>query len=509
MKYFWTLAGTTALATLVAAGSASADVTPEQVWRGWQELGATYGQTLTAANQSRTGNTLRLQDVRLHLAQDGTVMESTIPEVNMTQRGDGSVEITMSPEFPVAMTIPNEPEAENPAPEPTRLGLAMRQPGMVMVASGDDRVSTLAFDAPSTTIALTEVDGEPARSRNLRAEVTLSDVAGTYRTDGTGTRTITNDFTASVAEMVLAMTDPDQGGRLNLRASATDLKGSSSGTMVGPLGMTDLAAALQGGAASNGSFTYGPATLEFDFADATDTAKGSASAAGGNLDVSMSGDSLAYGGGTRNVNLTVSGSQIPFPQFNMSYAEAAFQLVTPVVKSEAAQDFRLLTRLVNLKVSDEIWAMFDPQEQLPRDPATLVVDARGKARLDVDLIDPKAMEALGDRAPGQLEALDVDELKLTIAGAELTGDGAFTFDNSDLTTYGGMPAPTGQLDLKLVGGNALIDRLVSMGLVPQEQAMAARMMLGMFARPGESRDTLTSTLEFRDKGFYANGQRLQ
>ncbi|ABA80097.1 DUF2125 domain-containing protein [Rhodobacter sphaeroides] len=509
MTYFSTLAGTTALATLVAAGSAQADVTPEQVWQSWQELGATYGQTLTAANQSRTGDTLKLQDVRMHFAQDGTVVEGTIPEVNLTQRGDGTVEITMSPEFPVEMTIPNEPDAENPAPEPTELALALRQPGMVMVAGGDDLATTLAFDAPSTTIAVTEVDGVSAREMNLTAEMTMSDVAGTYRTEGTDTRSITNDFTAAVAEMTFAMTDPETKGKVNVRASATDLKGTSSGKMVGTLGMADMAAALQAGAASTGSFTYGPATLEFDFADATDKGKGSASAAGGNLDVSMSGDSLSYGGGTKNVSLTLSGSQIPFPQFNMSYAEAAFQLLTPVTTSEEPQDFRLLTRLVNFKVSDEIWAMFDPQAQLPRDPATLVLDAKGKARLDIDLLDPKQVETLGEKAPGQIEALDLDQLQLTIAGADLTGDGSLTFDNSDTTTFGGVPAPTGQIDLKLVGGNALIDKLVSIGIVPQDQAMAARMMLGLFARPGEGEDTLTSTLEFKDKGFYANGQRLQ
>jgi len=39
--------------------------------------------------------------------------------------------------------------------------------------------------------------------------------------------------------------------------------------------------------------------------------------------------------------------------------------------------------------------------------------------------------------------------------------------------------------------------------------MGARMMMGMFARPGDGPDTLTSTLEFKDKCFFANGMRLQ
>jgi hypothetical protein len=36
------------------------------------------------------------------------------------------------------------------------------------------------------------------------------------------------------------------------------------------------------------------------------------------------------------------------------------------------------------------------------------------------------------------------------------------------------------------------------------------MMMGLFAKPIDGQeDALTSTLEFKDKGFYANGQRLQ
>ena len=82
-------------------------------------------------------------------------------------------------------------------------------------------------------------------------------------------------------------------------------------------------------------------------------------------------------------------------------------------------------------------------------------------------------------------------------------------DNSDMTTYDGMPAPTGKLDLKLVGGNALLDKLVALGVVSQDEAMGARMMVAMFAKSSGGGDELTSQLEFKDKHFYANGQQLQ
>ncbi|MEM9581020.1 MAG: DUF2125 domain-containing protein, partial [Pseudomonadota bacterium] len=101
-------------------------------------------------------------------------------------------------------------------------------------------------------------------------------------------------------------------------------------------------------------------------------------------------------------------------------------------------------------------------------------------------------------------------LLVSVAGAKLTGDGDFTFDNTDLTSFDGLPKPTGKVNLALDGGNGLMDKLVQMGLLPEEQAMGARMMMGLFARPGEGEDSLTSTLEINEEGhILANGQRIQ
>jgi hypothetical protein len=108
-----------------------------------------------------------------------------------------------------------------------------------------------------------------------------------------------------------------------------------------------------------------------------------------------------------------------------------------------------------------------------------------------------------------LLTFDLTQLLAKFAGAELSGTGAFTFDNADLETFDGLPAPTGTIDLKIVGMNMLMDTLISMGLISEDDAMGARMMISMFANPGAGDDEFVSVLEFKDKGFYANGQRLQ
>ncbi|MEM1234851.1 MAG: DUF2125 domain-containing protein, partial [Pseudomonadota bacterium] len=84
------------------------------------------------------------------------------------------------------------------------------------------------------------------------------------------------------------------------------------------------------------------------------------------------------------------------------------------------------------------------------------------------------------------------------------------FNNEDLFTFGGFPAPDGAVDLRLVGGNGLIDALIQMGLLPPDQAMGARMMLGLFMTPSDGPDTLTSRIEVRPDGqVLANGQRIR
>ena len=171
-----------------------------------------------------------------------------------------------------------------------------------------------------------------------------------------------------------------------------------------------------------------------------------------------------------------------------------------------------MAALAGLTISEQIWGMFDPAAVLPRDPATLIIDTTGKLRWLFDIFDPEAaalVEATGGE-PAEIEALDIHQIVLTVLGASLTGDGGFTFDNSDTTTFDGMPKPTGSIALNLQGANALMDNLVKLGFVSEEQVSGARMMLGLFARPGAGSDELVSEIQITEDGqVLANGQRLR
>jgi hypothetical protein len=184
----------------------------------------------------------------------------------------------------------------------------------------------------------------------------------------------------------------------------------------------------------------------------------------------------------------------------------------PLAKSDEPSDFAFGLTLGDFVTSDDLWSMFDPSKVLPRDPATISLDLTGKAMMLLDLFDPDQMEAVenGEVMPAELNAITLRKLLVSVAGAELSGTGDFTFDNNDLESFDGFPKPTGGIDIALVGGNGLMDKLVQMGLLPEEQAMGARMMMGLFTRPGEGDDSLTSKVEINAEGhILANGQRVQ
>lgn len=497
----WKLAGSAAVIALLSAGSALAQVTPEEVWQNWQSASQAMGQTIKADSIARDGDTLRLTGVTISGGDDSSRTEATLAELNFTDNGDGTVGITLSDTYPITMTLPSENEGGTPV----AAAASITMPGMAMTASGTPDAVKYDFTAPEIGISFDVV--EDANSAKVTAR--LTNVSGSELIAGTeAARTVDTSFAAATMTLDMQVNDSESATSVVGTITANDLAGKGKANFAG-IDLENLAEALRLGFMVDGGISHGAMTYDISVTDATGPTKMTGAAETGSFAMAMGADSFRYSTGSTGLSMLLVSAQLPFPEVKLSWSEVAFDLMMPLTKSDTPSDFRFLTRIADLQVSEEIWGMMDPTGQLPHDPATIVLDASGKARLTTDLVDDAAMESLGDGAPGELHALDLTELRAKIAGAELTGAGALTFDNTDLATFGGMPAPTGKIDLKLVGGNTLMDKLVAMGLLSQDDVMGARMMLSMFANAGPGEDELTSTLEFKDKHFYANGQQLQ
>ncbi len=502
-------AGATAIAALLTGTAAFAQVTPEEVWQNWQDMSSGYGQTMSAASAERDGDTLVVTDLSVVQDQDGVLVDVAIDEVNFTDNGDGTVDITMSDSYLIDLTLPPSDAAAGDMP--TNVTVSVAQPGMVTTAGGTTTDTSYTVEAPSITISLDEIAGVDAAAVDAEASMTMTMVAGEYLVAGpSDAKTIDVDFGAqSVAFNVMAK-DAESQSDVQMTGTLADLAASYAMDMGGMALMgTEMVAALKAGTALSGAFSHGAVDFTLDVTEATGPTRVVYASTGGGLTFQMDEAGLVYGVDSTGTAISVSGPEIPFPEFNVNYGEFAVTLAMPLLAAAEPSDFTFLTRIVDFSVSEDLWGMVDPANALPHSPATVVFDTKGKVRLTSDLVDEAAMAALGDAPPGEIHALEVTELRATVAGAELTGAGAFTFDNTDLVTFAGAPAPTGKIDLKLVGGNTLIDSLVAMGLLTTDDANGARMMMSMFANPGAGPDEMTSTLEFKDKGFFANGQQLQ
>ena len=486
-------------AASLAAGSASADLTAADVWASWQETSAAMGQTLSVGSEEASGGVLTLRDVSITMDAEGGGMNGTIAEVVMTERGDGTVAIGMSPEVPLDFTTLGSDG------EMAEFSVLVDQSALDLVASGAPGAISYAYSAPTMTVTLTEAtaDGEPV---DLDAALALAGLDGSYRVTEGDTTAIDSALRAASITLAVKGSDPEgTGDTFDMTMAMSDLVSESTGTMSTLMSMTNLSEMIAAGLSTSGTTTHGPATVTLN-GTSDGTAFGVSGAyQSGVYDVAIGEAGIDYAYTGRDFTLTASGDQIPLPDVSLRADEIGSHLVMPVGTSDEPQDLGLALRLVGISISDQIWSMFDPAAILPRDPATLVIDIAGKGNWLVDIFDPEIANQPMDTPPGELRSLSVNELKLSLAGAELTGSGAFDVNND-----APVPMPAGTLNLQLTGGNALLDKLVQMGLLPEDQAMGARMMLGLFARPGGGDDTLVSEITVQEDGaVLANGQRIR
>ncbi|MGI9393382.1 MAG: DUF2125 domain-containing protein [Boseongicola sp.] len=498
MKSFRTFS--TASAFTLLAAPALADLTAAEVWGDWQGLMANYGAEVTTTGQSSSGGTLTITGIATEFeVPDGSV-SLLVGDVSFEELGDGSVAVRMPETMPISVDV-TTPEGEG------KVGFTLNQPGASMIASGDAASLRYDFDYPTFGMGEFTIQGEDIPDDlPIFIDFALNNMAGYINLSEGDVRSYDTESTIASMVMDISFADPEgEEGEGSFKFSVADLTQKAQGAIVKIDMNMSVAEMITAGMRQTGTATHGTGsyTVEFDGPDGS--FKMLATATSGLLDAAFDENGISYGGKTNDVAVTVSGSVLPLPAVNLRMAESGGRFTMPMVPGEDPQDFALVMRMIGLEIDDMIWGMFDPAGQLPRDPATLIVDLAGKAILTEDFTDPEFAENMEAEAPGTLEEVNINALQLTMAGAESTGDGAFTFNNSI-----GIPMPAGVANLMLVGGNGLLDKLVGMGLLPDEQAMGARMMMGLFARPGDGPDTLVSTIEVKEDGsVLANGQRIK
>ena len=506
MKLKSALSYGTVIAYAVAAGPAWADLTAQDVWSDWRAYLSSVGYEISAT-EAMSGDTLTVSDMSMSMSipeMDGGVTMSA-DTITFKENGDGTVQITMPATIPLMVTGTEEGESFS-------VQVDISQTGYAMTASGDPSKLTYAYTAASVAVKLASVlaDGEDM-SDNVQVEMSMSNVSSSSTMTGGDIRAYDQRMSGDGITYSFSFNDPEGTDNAAMSGMLTGVRLEGSSTIPSDMDPDNMRSMLDAGFKFDGAFSYSSGKTDLAGTDDGESFQFASASQGGDLRVAMDPNRIIYDVNQSQTAINVAGAEIPFP-IALEMAKTGFHMLLPVAKTDAEQDFEFSFTLGDFTMSEMIWGIFDPGGTLPRDPATITVDLVGKAKVLIDFLSPEFAEDMGmDVAnPGELNAVTVRSLLLSAIGAELSGSGDFTFDNTDLQTFDGMPKPTGAVDLKLVGANGLIDNLISMGLVSDQDAMGARMMMGMLAVPGEGEDTLTSKIEINDQGhIIANGQRIQ
>ncbi|MEM9575473.1 MAG: DUF2125 domain-containing protein [Pseudomonadota bacterium] len=490
-------------ALILFAPSALAEITADDVWADWQTYLKSFGYSVQGQEQ-RAGDQLIITGVKMDMVTDDVAGGSiTMDRIVMTEQSDGSVSINLPAITPMTFT---SLDAQG---RTARMSMDYRHTDLEILASGSPDALRYTYAAEDFTFETTgvEINGEVMPPELTNIDVTLQNLSGTSTSTRGGTYAYAQDLAVASLRYAISAVDPGTQDIFNVSGQMQDLgfQGQSempldAGT---PGNMNDM---LENGLTTEGTFDFAASASTVDVSSAGETLAAALISGPGSLDVSLAENRLQYDVRQSQTQMEVSGTEVPFPM-SVEIKDTAFNLLMPLRQSDTPEDFAFGLTFDGFSMSEALWGLFDPTAQLPRDPATIALDLAGKARLLFDFLDPtETMDLPTGQAPAEIENVDIRQLLVTALGAKLTGTGAFTFENPEV----GPPEPQGAIDLTLTGANALIDRLIATGLLPQEQAMGARMMMGLLAVPGDAPDTLNSRIEINAEGHVlANGQRIQ
>ncbi len=502
------LSSCSAIAIILAGGPAFAELTAPQVWDGMETALRGFGYTVTAT-EKQTGDGLDVTDIvmRFESSEDDASVEIGIESIDLVENGDGSVSMTFPASMPI--TIDAAPEGE----ENVIMVLDYANSGLELLVSGEPGNLTYSYSADQLSISLAEmeIEGEPVLREEARFDFVLDDVAGStvvVTTDGTD---ITQSVEATAASYDFAFNDPESDDAALVSGSMAGVYVSSATVLPEGFDPNDPQSLAAGGFSAQGTMGYADGEMQFAATESVGTTSGTSRTGSVGIEFEMDDASLRYDVKATEQAFSLSGPEMPLP-VDVKMAESAFRITLPIAEADEPQDMAFGLTLRGFEMSDLLWNVIDPGAALPRDPATIALDLTGQATPFFNLFDPEQMsqlEATGG-TPGELNALTLNELTVEAAGAKLGGSGAFTFENDDLQTFGGFPRPNGEINVTLDGANTLIDKLIAMGLLTNEDAMGARMMMSMFAVPGDGPDSLKSTLTINEQGHVlANGMRIQ
>lgn len=383
---------------------------------------------------------------------------------------------------------------------------------------------------PKVDMTVSQIELNNGKVITNPATIALVNLKGSDRVEGTDTQKIVQAGTIESATFNLAV-DNDDGQKATGQFVLGGLSMNSDTAMpAGDMTMKDdLTAMLKAGMAVKGDVKIASITGNLDMVTKDEEGQMRPVAlkmdsADNALTFAMDQARINYAGASGATKGELTVPEFPVPM-GYGLTDTKFNVDFPIAVSDQPQNFTVSYLLNGVTMTDSIWALFDPQATLPRDPASIDVDLAGSVKVLRDFFDPATMDAaakmedpnLSDEQraalmedmmapPVDLRDITINKVALNMLGAKADVTGKLAAPEQ-----GDMQAPVGTISGKFEGVPALLEKLGSIGLVPSEQMMGVQMMLQMFSKPdAQNPNVLTTELEFKEGGqVFANGQQVK
>ena len=504
---------TSALALCAMSAPAFADLTPREAWDAIHTTMEGYGGEITVTETEENG-TLSISDMTFAFAipEENMTVEVTYPEIVFDDNGDGAVLLTMPETSELSLRIF---DGDGQVFEAV-LEQSASEFSAVISGAQDDLVYSVDSGVLSyrlTHAVITDLGEDITLAPDmLNASFEIGPITGNSSlTSKDGMWQNEQDFSYGNVTYDLAFKAPEDRMQGTIKGFINDLSITAITTFSEGLNTMGAADIFKSGLMLDMALSYGVSGAEFMMDEQGKQVEGSYSDEGVSYELAFAPESLHFDARSKSTNIEVQGPDLPMPM-EFSVGEAGFGMTMPLGKAETPQKASLHFNLTDYSFPELLWSMFDPMGNLPHEPATIALAVDAEITPLVDLFneaDMMAMQMEGN-LPALLHSVTLKELLVSAVGGEITGEGGFAFDNSDLESFDGMPRPEGAISFNISGANGLLDSLVKMGLIPEDDVMGMRMMMAMFTVPGDEPDTMSTKLEVNPEGHVlANGQRLK
>lgn len=232
----------------------------------------------------------------------------------------------------------------------------------------------------------------------------------------------------------------------------------------------------------------------------------------GNVDVAATGgamtarmaakDGIVSSGG-QATDLVYNVSAMGMPPMKVSIDLVDSLMAMPLDNVNAVKPAQIKMALTGLDLDPMIWSMIDPKGVLPKDKANLEIDVSGEAKWAQKIAEIDTT-SLATGMPVQFENAKITAFNLNALGATVEASGAFDIDSNKFP-----PSASGQADIAIKGADALMTKLTEAGILPAQNAMMAKGMMGVFFQSRGLDELFSQIVIGPDGSISANGFPLK